>query len=741
VSTEAEHVIAAIWERVLGRAGIGPGDDFFALGGNQFQGTTVLELLEDAFAVKLSPAELRRASTVTALAAAVEAGRRAGPEIPPSVAPVAFSQEGMLWQEQFAPGCQNLPPLARRYRGPLHVDVLERALAEIVNRHEPLRTRFELRDGRLVQVVAPPERWHLPGRDLKGLAPDAQEVELDRALAAAARPFDLARGTMFEPTLFALGSEDNVLVIRAHHSVYDDWSVSVFRRELSTLYAAFLSGAASPLADLPLSFTGYARGQRRRLAGPAGTAQLSYWRRRLSGAPLSLDLPIGDPDRPPGAPQASAQPLALDLPSELVAKLRALARRERATIFMTVLTAFQVLLHGRTGQSELLMASVVANRDRTELEGMIGCFTKKVLLRLSSVGDPTFGGLLARAREVVLGALAHQDLPFETVLQEVLGPAAACHGLVPTVAVMFQGVTPQTEEVVLPGVTSTGFATSTTTTRAHFAGASEDDRPEPATTPWGGGLYSGTFLILSVIEDEDRLSLVARGAFHRPAVERLLATFGALLADIASHPDCRVSELAPREGGEAGGECLELRGFRIDRLRLEAGLRSAPAVRDVAVALREDSPGGEPRLVAYVVPQGHEPPTLAGLRAHLWSTLPGYAWPAALVVVADLPVGPDVSGAALEGVAVEDGGAEVGRTEEEQRLGALWAEVLGIEAVDGGANYWQSFSFIEVLDRARAAEIRIGEEQMARNRTVVALATDVAAEALASCPTSLEREW
>jgi len=715
-------VIATIWERVLGCDRIGPGDDFFALGGNQFQAATVMKLLEDAFAVKLDPGQLLEAPTVASLAAAVEVGQRAAPESSPSVAPVAFSQEGMLWQEQFAPGCQNLPPLARRYHGPLDIEVLERALEEIVNRHEPLRTRFEVRHGRPLQVVAPPGRRRLPVRDLSGLSEEAQGLELDRALSAAARPFDLEQGPMFEPTLFALGPEDSVLVLRTHHSVFDDWSVSVFRRELSALYAAFQSTAASPLADLPLSFTKYALGQRRRLAGPAGTAQLSYWKRRLSGAPLRLELPIGDPDRPQGAPQASARPVALDLPSDLVARLRALARRERATVFMTVLTAFQVLLHGCTGQSELLMASVVANRDRTELEAMIGCFTKKVLLRLSSAGDPTFGGLLARAREVVLGALAHQDLPFETVLQEVLGPPAARHGLVPTVAVMFQGVTPQTEEVVLPGVTTTGFETSGKTTRAHFVAGSHEDSPEPATEPWGGGLYSGTFFILSVIEDEDRLSLVARGAFHRPAVERLLANFRALLEDVVSHPDRRVSDFAPPKGGEERGEWLELRGFRIDRLGLEAVLRGAPGVRDVAVAVREDDPG-DPRLVAYVVPDGIDAPDLADLRAFLWSRLPGCAWPAALVTVAGLPVGADF--------APEDGPPAAGRSEEERRLSALWAEALGIGTVDGRENYWQSFSFFEVLNRARAAGMGIRGEQVVRNRTVTALGTDLAAESLA----------
>ena len=539
---EVEETIASVWERVLDREGLGVHEDFFELGGDQWAAAEVLSLLDHALDVRLPLSAALRARTISALASEVER-RRSGdaPRVRP--APAAASQEGMVWHEQFAPGSQNLPPLVRRYRGPLDAEAFGRALAEIVRRHEPLRTTFELDDGRLVQVVSPPPPAvpTLPVRDLGGLPPAEQEESLARILSDAGRPFDLVEGPLFEAALVRMGPDDHIAVLRVHHSVYDDWSVGVFRGELSGLYAAMAAGERPPPAELPVSFSTFSRRQRRRLAGPAGTTQLRWWKQTLAGGPLGLELPIDDPDRPEGSPQPSADPVTLDLAPELSAHVRALARRQRATPFMTVLAAFEVLVHRYTGEPDLLLASVVANRNRTELEGMIGCFTKKVLLRQAVAGDASFAEVLARTRSVVLGALANQDLAFEAVVQEALGAPAALHGLVPTPVVMVQGVTPPAPDVVLPGITTSGYDTSATTRRVHFsAGREEEPRSAP---PWGAGLYRGTFLILSVAEHDNHVSLSARGAFHRPAVERLLANFGALLGDAVAHPSRPVREL------------------------------------------------------------------------------------------------------------------------------------------------------------------------------------------------------
>ncbi|MEN3314788.1 MAG: hypothetical protein V7605_1022, partial [Acidimicrobiaceae bacterium] len=558
---QVDETVAAVFGRVLGVDPVGADDDFFALGGDEMAGLKALRLLDDALHVRLSLVDLVGAPTAGALAERIgEAEGRpgAGTTGPggAAAAPVAFSQEGMLWQEQFVPGSQNLPPLVRRFRGPLRVDVLEAAIDEIVRRHEPLRSRFELRDGRPVQIVAPHRAVPLPVHDLSAFGPADRDAELASALAHAGRPFDLVGGPLFTPALFRFAPDDHVVVFRVHHSVYDDWSVSVFRRELSALYAAFAAGEPSPLADLAVGFTEFSRNQRRRLAGPVGAAQLAWWKSHLAGAPWCAQLPIDDPDRAEGSPQRSARPVTVELSAELHARVRSLARRRRATPFMAMLAAFEVLVHRYTGQDDLLTASVVANRNRPELEPMIGCFTKKILLRQDMSGDPTFAEVLDRTRLSVLGALPNQDLPFETVLQETLGAAAAEHGLAPYVGVMFQGVTPQVDDVVLPGLTTTGYDTSATTTRAHFAagddeapldGDGDGDAAEAGTPdyvrPWGDGLYAGTFLILSLVETPEATSLVARGAFHRPAVERLLDSFVTLLGDIVDDPERPVSGL------------------------------------------------------------------------------------------------------------------------------------------------------------------------------------------------------
>ena len=592
--TEVEEAIVSAWERVLGGGGreVAAATDFFELGGDPAAAARMLSLVEDSLDVGLELRPFLAEPTLAGLSAAVREAQASRPASRLPAVPLAASQEGMVWHEQFAPGSQNLPPLARRYRGPLDVAVLQRALSEIVRRHEPLRTTFEMRGGRPVQVVAGPAPVPLPLRDVSGLDPAAQEAAVARVLAGAARPFHLHEGPLFEALVVRLAGDDHVVVFRVHHSVYDDWSVSVFRRELSALYTAF----AEPDAPLPpepaLGFAEFSRRQGRRLAGPAGAAELRWWRRELDGAPWCLQLPVDDPARPEGSPQHSAAPVGIDLPAELANRLRALARRERSTVFQVVLAGFQVLLRRYTGLADLLLSSVVANRNRTELEGMIGCFTKKVLLRHTVEGDPPFVELLAGTRRVLLGALSHQDLPFETVLQEVLGGPAAAHGLVPYSVVMLQGVTPQADEVVLHGLTSTGLETSSTARREHFVAASAEGRGTRTAAsgerpPWGAGLYSGTFLILSVVEPGDGLSLVARGAFWEPAVERVLADLEAVLGDAVTHPGRRLSELAPPAGDrspvggtgagdERGDACLgALLEAQAEREPSRAAVRSA----------------------------------------------------------------------------------------------------------------------------------------------------------------------
>lgn len=652
-------------------------------------------------------------------------------------APVAVSQEGMLWHERFTPGSFNLPCLVRRYEGPLDVAALEWALSELVRRHEPLRSTFALVDGEPRQLVAP-HAFEVALVDLAGLPSPDRDAEVARLLAdATSRPFDLTTGPLFQPHLVRLGREDHLLVVRLHHSVFDDWSVEVFRRELCALYAARLAGAPSPLAEPAVRFTDFCRRQRALLTGEAGAAQRSWWRHELAGAPLAVQLPVGDPAAAGGSRAEPGEPLRLDLPPALAAGLRALAPRLRATPYMTVLAAFSMLVGRSTGQDDLVIASVVAHRNRSDLEPLIGCFTKKVPLRLRLHGDPTFAELVARTRSSLLGALSHQDVAFDTAVQEALGPAAADHGVVPQIAVVFQGETPQQVKLALPGLTTSRYEVPGEARRErHFSSGPDREDDEAETPAWGAGIYLGTFLIVSLLETGEGMSLVARGSFHRPAARRMLEDFQALLAEVVADPSRAVSEIsamiptpgpAGRPGRVPAHDLVELRGFRARRSRLEAALARCPGVAEVALVVRHDA-GDEPRLVAYVVADADPPPSLTQLRHALWAQLPGALWPAAAVVVDALPRRPDGNADPARLPPPAPSGRE--EVPVPGSLGAVlaarWGEARGKPA-GAATSYWQDFSFLPVLAEARRAGLDVSDQVVVRCRTLAMVDAALAA--------------
>ena len=629
---------------------------------------------------------------------------------PATAAPVAASQEPMLWHEQLAPGSFNLPCLVRRFEGPLDVAALGGALADLMRRHEPLRTTFTSAPGAPRQVVRPAPAGPLPVVDLSALPPERRDAEAARVLTdASARPFDLVDGPLFEPSLLRLGDGDHVLVVRLHHAVFDDWSVDVFRRDLSALYAARLDGTPAALAEPATTFTTVSRRQRAALDGASGAEQRAWWRRELDGAPLAVQLPLGGPSG-----EGAGEPVRVDLPADLSASVRALGPQLRATPYMAVLAAFGAVVGRYTGQDDLVLGTVSAHRTRSAVEPLIGCFTKKVPLRLRLDGDPPFRELAARARAAVLGAMGHQDVGFDAVVQETLGPPAAEHGAVPQLAVVFQGEAPRRSPVGLRGVRAGPFEPPPASRRERHFSARE------GCPPWGDGLYLGTFVLVSLVEHDDGLSLVARGAFPRPAGRRLLRHVEALLADVVVSPDRPVSELSlgPEPVPAAGdGDLVDVRGLRGDRARLEAALARCPGVADVGLAVPDGC-----RLVAYVVPTGDRPPSLADLRRTLWAQLPGALWPAAAVTVDEVPRGPggrpDPSALPAPPPSTRPGsspGADA--------LAALWG------VPDPGRPYWQDFSFLDALAEARQAGLAVTDEQVARHRTVATLAADLEAGA------------
>ncbi|MET0398838.1 MAG: amino acid adenylation domain-containing protein, partial [Longimicrobiaceae bacterium] len=335
------------------------------------------------------------------------------------VFPASFAQR-RLWfvsRMEEAAAAYNVP-VAVRLRGSLDARVLRRALAEVVRRHEALRTTFRARDGEPVQVVAPPAPLPLPLLDLTALPETGREAALRTLVRAAARrPFDLEAGPLFRAALVRLGAEEHALLCEVHHIVSDGWSIGVLFRELGVLHGAFGRGEPSPLEELPVQYGDWAHWQLERLSGEALEPQLAWWREQLAGTPTLLELPT---DRPrPAVRSWRGASLPVKLPAELRERLEAVARAEGATLFMVLLAGFQALLGKYADQEDLVVGSPFAERSRPEVEGVIGFFVNTLALRGDLSGDPGFGELVGRVRRGTLGAYRHGEVPFERLVEEL----------------------------------------------------------------------------------------------------------------------------------------------------------------------------------------------------------------------------------------------------------------------------------------------------------------------------------
>src|ERR1043166_109409 len=309
-------------------------------------------------------------------------------------------------------------PTGLRLLGNLDGAALERSFTEVVRRHEVLRTRIESVDGTPVQVVMPAEAVDLSLVDLRAIADEERAAFVRRmAVEEGQRVFDLSQGRLLRHTLLRLGAEEHVLLLTMHHIVSDGWSMEILTREVSTLYAAYASGQESPLAELPIQYADYAVWQREWLQGEVLEEELGYWRKQLADAPAVLDLPT-DRNRP-AQQSAREASLPLQLSTELTAGLKQLSKREGVTLFMTLLAAWQLLLARYSRQPDVVVGSPVANRTRSEVEGLIGFFVNTLVLRTQVDGELRARELLQRVREVCLGAYAHQEVPFEMLVEQL----------------------------------------------------------------------------------------------------------------------------------------------------------------------------------------------------------------------------------------------------------------------------------------------------------------------------------
>jgi len=434
-ATATEVQVAAAWCALLGRDTVGADDNFFALGGHSLLATRLMARLRHTLDVDVPLRALFEAPTVAGLAAVIDTLGHARAATPPLVAshqdgpaPLSFAQERLWFLDRLSPG---LPlyniPVALRLAGPLDAAALARALTAVVTRHEALRTRFPEVAGLPVQEVVAAEdasvehaAWRLARVELASLPAARREAEVERwAATEASRPFDLAKGPLVRATLLHLAADDHAILFTIHHIIGDEWSMGVLVGEVSACYRTATSGQQPSLPPLPVQYRDYARWQRRVLGDETLARQLAYWRAHLEDAPATLELPT---DRPRPAIERHRGGLARrTLSRDLTRAIDSFARDHDATRFMVLLAVWGALLARHARQDQVVVGTPVANRGRVDLENLIGFFVNTLALRLDLGDAPSLATLVARARQAVAGGTAHQDIPFERLVQ-VLAP-------------------------------------------------------------------------------------------------------------------------------------------------------------------------------------------------------------------------------------------------------------------------------------------------------------------------------
>jgi amino acid adenylation domain-containing protein len=532
--TPLEQFLCAAFCELLGIPRVGVHDNFFELGGHSLLAMPLLARIRSTYAVELPLRRLFETPTVEALATAVaeaQDARRteAGDGVAPLArraaagpAPLSFAQQRLWFVDQLEPGSviYNLAA-AVELDGELDTAALGRALAEVVRRHEALRTAIVDRGDGPLQIVLPPRPIALPLVDLTAAPAGVRRRHAALAVAASASiPFDLGRGALLRCCLLRLGGRQHVLACTMHHIASDVWSQRLLVRETARLYAAYARGEASPLPELPLQYSDFACWQRQWLQGARLASELAYWRERLAGVPALSLFPT---DRPRSARlgyRGAHESFAFA--AALTAALKALCRQEDCTLFIVLLAGFQVLLGHAAGQEDVVVGTPVADRDRTELEGLIGLFVNTLAVRTDLSGDPSFRELLARVRRRALEDHAHGHLPFQALVEALQPERGAGHH--PLFQVTFNFVGGAVEQAIeLPGLTFKPFA----------AGATGAQFELSCTMVEAEGVLGGALLYRG-------------GLFERRSMASLAERYTQLLSWVVEAPGLRLSEAGRR---------------------------------------------------------------------------------------------------------------------------------------------------------------------------------------------------
>ena len=444
--TPTEEILAGIWRDVLGLERVGIYDNFFDLGGHSLLATQVIALTRKAFGIELPLLSLFESPAIAPLAQKIaianqpdcqELSLKRLPSQDEPI-PISLTQLELWFFDQFYPDSSiyNLP-LVYRITGALNEKALSESLREIVQRHETLRSTFQVKNGQVVYAVVNEPVFDFSVIDLRHLPATERETQAtQQAEKEIKHPFDLARGSLLRSKLWRLDEQEYLFIAVTHHIVADGWSFSVLTQELAKVYEAFCEGKPSPLTELPIKYTDFAQWQRQWLQGEVLESQLQFWQKHLGISPPILQLPTDYPRPPVRTFKSAGQPIILS--KKLTDALKALSQQEGVTLFMTLLAAFQTLLFSYTRQENIIVSSALANRTRVETEGLIGFFVNLLPFCTNLEGNPSFRELLGRVREVALGVYAHQEMPLIKLIEKLQPVRDSSYTLINQVMFVFQ---------------------------------------------------------------------------------------------------------------------------------------------------------------------------------------------------------------------------------------------------------------------------------------------------------------
>ncbi|WP_442936453.1 non-ribosomal peptide synthase/polyketide synthase [Nostoc sp.] len=525
--TPIEEILALIWQQVLKVELVGRHDNFFELGGHSLLATQLVSRVRSSLKVELPLRSLFAAPTIAQLALLIQQLQQQDIELSAlpilkrvdnANLPLSYAQQRLWFLDQLEPNSASYNiPFGLRLVGSLNFAALEQSLIEIIYRHEALRTNFVTVDGKPSQIIQTATNWSVAVVKLQHLPASEQEITVHKLVQQQALlPFDLANDALIRATLLILSETEQWLVVCMHHVVSDGWSMGVFVQELQALYNAYSQSESSPLLPLPIQYADFAIWQRQWLVGEVLRSQLSYWKQQLANAPTFLPLPT---DRPRPAVQTfNGANMEFALSVELTQRLRKLSHEQGVTLFMTLLAAYNTLLYRYTGQTDILVGTPIANRDRTEIEGLIGFFVNTLVMRTEISGDRSFNELLPRIREMALSAYAHQDLPFEMLVEALQPERDLSH--TPLFQVMFVLNNAPTSEVELTGVSVSELPIESAIAKFDLTLGVEN-----TTTGLVGWWEYNTDL------------------FDNSTIERMTGHFVTLLESIVANPQERISQL------------------------------------------------------------------------------------------------------------------------------------------------------------------------------------------------------